>query len=173
MLVLGESLLLGIDKKDLRISKEWLGDQWINVEAKADIMSVISVPLSSSGIKPSMSSSTQEDLSGAEPIAAIQEENQNLNLTTMSPSTSDDPSKAKELVNCEKSPSLRDNNIADNKEAVDADDSSKVDDCHGDRADEDLEGSDDGDGTKLDVVKEIETSELSCKAAETMIDVMA
>ncbi|XP_050369952.1 uncharacterized protein LOC126788043 [Argentina anserina] len=43
----GESLVLNMDKKDLRISRDWLGDQWVDIEAKPDVLSAISSTISS------------------------------------------------------------------------------------------------------------------------------
>ncbi|KAJ7960915.1 putative Agenet domain-containing protein / bromo-adjacent domain-containing protein [Quillaja saponaria] len=37
----GESLLMNMHQKDLRISRDWLGDRWIDVEAKPDVVSAI------------------------------------------------------------------------------------------------------------------------------------
>uniref|UniRef100_A0A7N0U1T2 BAH domain-containing protein n=1 Tax=Kalanchoe fedtschenkoi TaxID=63787 RepID=A0A7N0U1T2_KALFE len=37
----GENLHLTMAKKDLRISRDWTGDQWVDVEAKLDICAVI------------------------------------------------------------------------------------------------------------------------------------
>ncbi|KAE8125402.1 hypothetical protein FH972_020213 [Carpinus fangiana] len=38
----GESLLLNIPKKDLRESKDWMGDHWVDIQGKPDILSAIS-----------------------------------------------------------------------------------------------------------------------------------
>lgn len=46
LLVLGESLFLNVNKKDLRISRDWVGDQWVDIEDKPDILSVISDTIS-------------------------------------------------------------------------------------------------------------------------------
>ncbi|XP_068310556.1 uncharacterized protein [Pyrus communis] len=43
----GESLLLNMHKNDLRISRDWFGDEWVDVEAKPDVLSAISSTLSS------------------------------------------------------------------------------------------------------------------------------
>ena len=160
VVVLGESLLLNVQKKDLRISRDWLGDQWINIEAKPDIVSTIS-SLCSLGAKPSMSSTIGKDVnSGALASSTIEEpasdtkpivtkeENQNLNLTAST--SSDDPPKEMDLVNCEKSPSLRDNGNED--DGIYADHScDNVDNFHSDddddedeKDDKDHDGDDDG-----------------------------
>ncbi|XVE50831.1 hypothetical protein DITRI_Ditri01bG0195300 [Diplodiscus trichospermus] len=38
----GEKLFLNVNQKDLRISRDWDGDHWIEIEARPDILSVIS-----------------------------------------------------------------------------------------------------------------------------------
>ncbi|KAM4092205.1 hypothetical protein ACB094_06G020500 [Castanea mollissima] len=43
----GESLLLNIHKKDLRKSKDWMGDQWVDIQGKPDILSTISETIGS------------------------------------------------------------------------------------------------------------------------------
>ncbi|XVF03628.1 hypothetical protein REPUB_Repub05bG0009300 [Reevesia pubescens] len=42
----GENLVPNIHKKDLRISRDWDGDQWIDIAARPDILSVISAAIS-------------------------------------------------------------------------------------------------------------------------------
>ena len=41
LVVLGECLLMNVCKKDLRISRDWLGDSWINIMAKPEITKTI------------------------------------------------------------------------------------------------------------------------------------
>ncbi|XP_062078813.1 uncharacterized protein LOC133783267 [Humulus lupulus] len=156
----GESLVLNLHKKDLRTSRDWLGDQWINIETKPDIVSAISM-VSSSGSRPSTSSTIHKDINSGglastfeDPASTkciiTEEENQNLNLTTST--SSDDPPKDMDCVNCEveKSPSLRDNVKED--DGVDADNScDNADSFKGDGNDEkdgndDIDGNDDKDG---------------------------
>lgn len=43
---IGENLLLNIQSKDLRISRDWVGNQWVDIEAKPDILSAISAAIS-------------------------------------------------------------------------------------------------------------------------------
>ena len=173
--VLGEGLLLAIDKKDVRISRDWLGDRWINIEAKPDIVSVISAPLSSSGTKPSMSSSIEEDPASAKLIIS-EEENQNPNGTAST--DSDDPPKEPDQVNREKSPSLRDN-VNDGDDGVNADDtcnnvdSFKANDDDANKDDKGHDDTKDADGSKGDIIKKLETSRQSCKAAAEMTEVTA
>ncbi|XVF33882.1 hypothetical protein REPUB_Repub18cG0009600 [Reevesia pubescens] len=42
----GENQFLNIHKKDLRISRDWDGDDWIDIKARPDILSVISIAIS-------------------------------------------------------------------------------------------------------------------------------
>ncbi|PON43436.1 Agenet domain containing protein [Parasponia andersonii] len=174
----GESLVLSIHKKDLRVSRDWLGDQWINIEAKPDVISAISV-LSRSGTKPSMSSTVGKNIkSGGLPSSfedpastknvVTEEENQNLNL--IASTSSDDPPKDMDWANCEKSPSLIDHVNED--DGVDADDScDNVDSFKGndddDKDEKENNNDNNDDGGKVDM-KELETSGQSCKAVEMM-----
>ncbi|XP_022733804.1 uncharacterized protein LOC111287475 isoform X2 [Durio zibethinus] len=58
----GENLFLNIDKKDLRISRDWDGDQWIDIEARPDILAVISAAIRPNAeTKVSMSSTVVMD----------------------------------------------------------------------------------------------------------------
>lgn len=57
----GESLFVNMHKKDFRISRDWVGDQWINIEAKPDILSVISAGISPES-KASISSTLVKDI---------------------------------------------------------------------------------------------------------------
>lgn len=41
----GESLLLNIPKKDLRESKDWMGDIWVDIQGKPDILQAISATI--------------------------------------------------------------------------------------------------------------------------------
>ncbi|OMO83708.1 hypothetical protein CCACVL1_11254 [Corchorus capsularis] len=58
----GENLFLNIPKKDLRISRDWDGDHWIDIEARPDILSGISAAVSPDmDMKVSMSSTVVID----------------------------------------------------------------------------------------------------------------
>lgn len=48
-------------KKDLRISKDWVGDRWVDIEAKSDVFSAISVFINSES-KISASSTIAKDV---------------------------------------------------------------------------------------------------------------
>lgn len=45
-MVSGENLFLDMHKKDVRISRDWVGNQWIDIQAKPDILSAISATTS-------------------------------------------------------------------------------------------------------------------------------
>lgn len=45
-MVSGEKLFLDIHKKDVRISRDWVGNQWIDIQAKPDVLSAISATTS-------------------------------------------------------------------------------------------------------------------------------
>ncbi|KAF5479051.1 hypothetical protein F2P56_005556 [Juglans regia] len=41
----GESIVLNVHKKDLRKSKDWMGDQWVDIQGKPDIISALSATI--------------------------------------------------------------------------------------------------------------------------------
>ncbi|KAG2678221.1 hypothetical protein I3760_12G133400 [Carya illinoinensis] len=41
----GESILLNVQKKDLRKSKDWMGDRWVDIQGKPDILSDLSATI--------------------------------------------------------------------------------------------------------------------------------
>ncbi|KAK7276948.1 hypothetical protein RIF29_18097 [Crotalaria pallida] len=57
----GEGLVMKVCKKDLRISRDWLGDQWINIKAKPDITSTV-FEVNSFNTKLPKSPSTAKDI---------------------------------------------------------------------------------------------------------------
>lgn len=59
--VLGESFFLNVHKKDIRISKDWVGNQWVDIEAKPDILSAISAVINPDN-KISLSSTVAKDV---------------------------------------------------------------------------------------------------------------
>ncbi|KAF3453327.1 hypothetical protein FNV43_RR03767 [Rhamnella rubrinervis] len=159
----GESLLLNVHNKDLRISREWLGDQWINIEAKPDLVSAISATFFS-GSKPSMSSTIGKDIKSdglaassieapASPDCDIIEEE---NLNGAASASSDGHFKNVDWVNGDKSPSLKDSGPED--DGVNPNDScGNVDNVQGNDDEEDRVG-----------MVMLETSGQNCKAVEVM-----
>lgn len=61
-MVSGESFFLSVQKKDLRISRDWVGDRWVDIEAKSDILSVITEAISAEN-KASLSAIAKDDKS--------------------------------------------------------------------------------------------------------------
>lgn len=125
MVLLGESLLLNMDKKDLRISRDWLGDRWVDIEAKPDVLSAISSTISSC-TRPFVSSDIAKDVADVDcgdntllcpelPSCSRHEKDE----LGASPSSDHLPEKL-DLVNDKKSPSMKDIGT----EGVDGNDSS-------------------------------------------------
>lgn len=71
LLVLGESLFLNLHKTDLRISKDWVGDQWVDIEDKPNILSVITDTFCPENII-SLSSTIAKDVKSDELDACIE-----------------------------------------------------------------------------------------------------
>lgn len=46
LVISGEDLLLNVIRKNLRVSRDWMGDQWVDIEANRDILSAISAVVS-------------------------------------------------------------------------------------------------------------------------------
>ncbi|XP_015901510.2 uncharacterized protein LOC107434541 isoform X2 [Ziziphus jujuba] len=167
----GESLRLNINKRDLRISREWLGDQWFNIEAKPDVISAITAT-SISGTNPCLSSSIGKDVkSDALASSSIEApastncdiaEEENLNGTASA--SSDGLSKSMDWVNGDNSPSLKESGHDD--DFVDTNDScDNIDNMQGNDGDD----KDDNDHDEGRVGMEmLETSGQSCKAVEVM-----
>nr|GMC70038.1 duf724 domain-containing protein 3 [Ipomoea batatas] len=55
-----ENLFLSVDRKNIRISKDWVGDQWVDIETHPDILSVITA-IANQEIKISESSPTSKE----------------------------------------------------------------------------------------------------------------
>lgn len=173
----GESLLLNVHKKDLRISRDWLGDQWVDVEAKPDVLSAISSKISSC-THPFTSSTVAKDvntdglaLSYIEvPSSTKHVEEEKLNLDA---SSSYDAPENMDLVNDKKSPSLK--HIG--TEGVDVNDScgdaqdvqgNDDDDNKDDNNCEDDKGENIGDDEGREGMEVFETPVQSPKAVEIM-----
>lgn len=43
LLLSGERMFLNIDRKNLRISRDWVGDRWVDIETNRDILSMIAL----------------------------------------------------------------------------------------------------------------------------------
>ncbi|KAL3503606.1 hypothetical protein ACH5RR_038055 [Cinchona calisaya] len=67
----GENLFLNIDKKKLRISRDWVGDQWMDIEANPDILSVLSAAISLDSKLSVSSAITKETKSDGSPVSCL------------------------------------------------------------------------------------------------------
>ncbi|CAH2069813.1 unnamed protein product [Thlaspi arvense] len=63
----GENLCLTVHRKDIRISRDWVGDSWVDIDPKPEILSLVSSDISPEA-KLSMSSTLAKDAK-AKPIA--------------------------------------------------------------------------------------------------------
>lgn len=46
VMMLGENLCLTVLRKDIRISRDWVGDSWVDIEPKPEILSLVSTDIS-------------------------------------------------------------------------------------------------------------------------------
>lgn len=67
VMMLGENLCVIVRRKDLRISRDWVGDSWVDIDPKPEILSFVSSTVSLEA-KISMSSTVAKDAK-AKPIA--------------------------------------------------------------------------------------------------------
>ncbi|MFS7940822.1 putative BAH domain, Agenet-like domain, Agenet domain, plant type [Helianthus anomalus] len=98
----GENLVLELHKKNIRVSRDWVGDHWVDLETKPDILSLIPVNLNEikPGTFPFLSNENPEPVQPPEPV---NDSNDNDPLQSVDP----DP----ELHEKEKDPSsVRDDN---------------------------------------------------------------
>ena len=65
--MLGENLCLTVQRKDIRISRDWVGDCWIDIDPKPEILSLVSSDDISPEAKLSVSSTLSKDAK-AKPI---------------------------------------------------------------------------------------------------------
>lgn len=171
VVALGESLLLKVHKKDLRISREWLGDQWINIEAKPHVVSVVSATFVS-GSKPSLSSAIGKDVKSdglasssiEAPVSTDHDIVEEENLNGTASASSDGLLKIADWVNGDKSPSLKDSGPED--DGVNPNDScGNIEDIQG-NDDDNKDDHDHDDGRAS--MEVLEMSGQSCKAVEVM-----
>ncbi|KAI8557499.1 hypothetical protein RHMOL_Rhmol04G0015400 [Rhododendron molle] len=103
----GENLLLNISRKSLRVSRDWIGDQWVDIEAKHDILAAISAVMSLDAKLIASSSSQKELQSDDFPMFTTRldlVEEQKLHLDDLAPC--EDNPRDIDLVNNEKLPLL-------------------------------------------------------------------
>lgn len=170
LVVLGETLLLNIHKNDLRVSRDWLGDQWIGIKSKPEIVSAISATISSE-TKPSGSSAYEDIKSVGLPLSCVEDpattmqivvDEENINLITFA--SSDGLCKDGNLLSSDKSPSLEEG--IGNLDGGDAKDScDNVDNVKGNHDDDKDDNDDRNSGAGMKVCH---TSEQSHEAVEAM-----
>lgn len=68
----GEGLLRTVCKKDLRVSRDWLGDRWVDIEPKPNVASTISA-VNSSSTKFSVPPSTTKDVDSSGVVISCQD----------------------------------------------------------------------------------------------------
>lgn len=69
--VLGERILLNVHKKDIRKSKDWTGDHWVDIQGKPDIFAAIS-PTICLDTKPSASSNIVKDFKSGFSMSSVE-----------------------------------------------------------------------------------------------------
>lgn len=169
----GENLFLNIPRKDVRISREWVGGQWIDVQPKPDILSAIFTDISQ-GSKVSLSSTITKDVKSEDASMA------NVQISTNSPhetecgekpiltgsSNSDSLPENEKLVNDALLPSSKDKSAID--DSTDASDRPEIlGDNQGSGFDDDKDEQADDKRDKVDM-EITETPKQNCNAIETM-----
>lgn len=105
--LIGENLLLNISRKSLRVSRDWIGDRWVDIEAKHDILAAISAVMSLDAKLIASSSSPKEPQSDDFPMFTTRldlVEEEKLHLDDLAPC--EDNLRDIDLVNNEKLPLL-------------------------------------------------------------------
>lgn len=105
--LIGENLLLNISRKSLRVSRDWIGDRWVDIEAKHDILAAISAVMSLDAKLIASSSSPKEPQSDDFPMFTTRldlVEEEKLHLDDLAPC--EDNPRDIDLVNNEKLPLL-------------------------------------------------------------------
>lgn len=164
----GESLLLNIHKKDLRKSKDWMGDQWVDIQGKPDILSTISETIGSDTKLATSSNLVQDTKSGFSVSYVEAPSSTNFNtvedekLNSSSFASSDGLPEDMDMVD-KKSPSL--NDIKTEIDGVETNGScDNVDDVQGNDDDDKHEN----DGENGDKTENLDNSGLDCEEVELM-----
>jgi len=103
----GENLLLNISRKSLRVSRDWTGDRWIDIEANHDILVAISAVMSLNSKLIAPSTSPKEPRCDDFPMLTTKVdvvEEKKLHLAELGPS--EDNRRDGNLANDEKLPSI-------------------------------------------------------------------
>ncbi|KAJ0924252.1 putative BAH domain, Agenet-like domain, Agenet domain, plant type [Helianthus annuus] len=83
----GEKLVLELHKKNIRVSRDWVGDHWVDLETKPDILSLIPVNLNEikPGTFPFLSNENPEPVEPPEPAEPVDDSNDNDPLQSVDP----------------------------------------------------------------------------------------
>lgn len=171
----GENLFLNMHSKDLRISRDWVGNQWVDIEAKPDILSAIYAAISPDA-KISTSLISSKDAAVLCPIAPISTM-QNVvedKLDLAAPVSSYGFSEDMDCVNEMKQPSREDGGGGNDADHVnDSHNNDNLDEAHGDDNDEnnnnDEDDHNDGDDNDCELdLEDFETARQKCVAVELM-----
>jgi hypothetical protein len=156
--VSGESLQVTVHKKDLRISRDWLGGTWINIKAKPDITPTI-LTTNSFNTNLTMSPSLAKDADSVGFANSCHE--------VPAGEKSNEPDIVEEKLVC--------NGVAEDKVSVEDDKppSEKSTDIEDNGSNNDKDNNENGDNKNgntehIDVVEVIVTSGADCKAVELM-----
>ncbi|KAI4306201.1 hypothetical protein L6164_029496 [Bauhinia variegata] len=159
----GEGLLMKLAMKDLRKSRDWLGDRWVDIKAKPDIVSTIVVVNSS---KAKLSTSPSKDVDSVEvPIVNGSNEPDTVDEKPVSPVCC---ARDVDLIRDNKPPSQKENDTQDDN--IEIHGSCGIEKNHDDANDkESLDDDIDKDDNNEDKAIEVfETSGQGCKSVELM-----
>ncbi|XP_027171117.1 uncharacterized protein LOC113770746 [Coffea eugenioides] len=156
-----ENLVLNIDKKKLRISRDWVGDQWMDVEGNPDILSIISAAISLDSKHSVSSAITKEVKSDGSPVSCLKAPTDiKLDVVHETPNGACADSDQQQVFDCEDrehcGKQVDDSDVRDNAESHLADNSSVM--ANSQNSDDDNEGSHE------DKLAEIGTGGRQCEA---------
>ncbi|KAJ4725263.1 putative Agenet domain-containing protein / bromo-adjacent domain-containing protein [Melia azedarach] len=164
----GESLFLNVRKQDLRISRDWMGDQWIDIEAKPDIISAISAMINPDN-KLLLSSTIAKDVKtdglDATKLETVEEVKPDLHAVV----SSDSPPEDADCKNERKPPSL------EQGKGQGVDDVNVVgDEVHDVQGNDENEDGDSKNNNEVKVEAEVfKTSGDDCRTSEVHMEVTA
>ncbi|KAI4307885.1 hypothetical protein L6164_031014 [Bauhinia variegata] len=165
----GEGLLQELSKKDLRISRDWLGDRWVDVKGKPDIVSTV-IAVNSSNAKPFVSPFIAKDVDSAGtlchevPVINGSKELDTVNEKLVSPECC---AEDVDFIHDNGPPSPNENGTQDDNIEihVDCTNEKNDDDGNGKESDEGGDNKDDNEGRGMEVS---ETYGQDCKTVELM-----
>ncbi|WCJ33062.1 hypothetical protein M5689_014446 [Euphorbia peplus] len=160
----GECFFLSMQKTDVRTSREWIGNQWVDVKAKPDVLSAIAIAISQDTIMP-MSSKTPPDTNhDGCAVSCKNAELGNIEEKVVKATIASSTESIPEDMDCDddgnrKPPSLDDKTNEDVGNDANVNSNEVVDK---------VEGNDEDEAKGKDDMEVFETSEKNCKAVELM-----